>query len=416
MASYIQETNGGVGKITSRKGRPSPTAGKLRSSCDRCTALKIRCDKQRPTCERCRLAGPACVYSPYRWKGRPANSKGGGGGALERTETELPANDCALSTLLEDAPFDDALCDMDLATSPWHLDHHLPTPNGHEMILSQTCNAPRRHPRVASSTSTTPTHPWSSAESTSWEPVSVSVSVDSALSSGASSTLVAVTPPPPNNKSTTPTVAQGCLDMALSILDTLRLIPSKQPCRYQADANRTVHEPSRSPAIAHLPTGQALKSARSAVQTLNQLLSRQCTTCVTDGGLECLLFTIGSDILGIYWAVFEGVRRPSHHDRHENDVAGEERTGSSIFAPMQLFAGFNVDAATSQRLNAQLVVHELKGFSKFLVKLEEREEAIAAKGNSAIATTGFGIRVALRRHLSRSVADLTAEIDRFCRG
>lgn len=115
--------------------------------------------------------------------------------------------------------------------------------------------------------------------------------------------------------------------------------------------------------------------------------------------------------------MFEGVRQPSHRDRHENDaaVAGEE--SSSIFAPMQLFAGFNVDTATSQRLNAQLVVHELKGFSKFLVKLEEREEeVIAAQGNSAIATTGFGIRSALHRHLSRSVADLTAEIDRFCRG
>ncbi|KAI1374836.1 hypothetical protein F4677DRAFT_447101 [Hypoxylon crocopeplum] len=372
MASYVQETN----RRTSRRGRPSPTAGKLRSSCDRCTALKIRCDKQRPSCERCRLAGPACVYSPYRWKGRPAtNSKGGGAIHNEdsgATETELPANDGALSTLLEDAPFDDALCDVDLATSPWHLDLH---------------------------------------QSTSWEPVSVSV--DSDMSSGvSSSTLVAVTPSP-NNKSATTAIAQRCLDMALSIFDTLRLIPSKQPCRYQADANRAVYEPSsRTSAIAHLPTGQALKSARSAVQTLNQILSRQCTTCATDRGLECLLFTIGSDILGIYWAVFEGVR---HHDRHENGVAGEENN-NSIFAPIQLFGGFNVDMATSQRLNAQLVVHELKGFSKFLVKLEEREEVIAAQGNSAIAMTGFGIRVALHRHLSRSVADLMAEIDRFCRG
>ncbi|KAI1772349.1 hypothetical protein F4818DRAFT_170045 [Hypoxylon cercidicola] len=419
MASYVQETNGGsVVRRTSRRGRPSPTAGKLRSSCDRCTALKIRCDKQRPTCERCRLAAgrPACVYSPYRWKGRPAthnnNNSKEDSGAIDPTETELPpANDGgALSTLLEDdAPFDDALCDVDLATSPWHLDLHLSTaPSSHEIILSQSqsCNAPRRHPRIASSTSTTPTHPWSSAESTSWEPVSVSV--DSDMSSGVSSTL-------PPNKSATTAIAQGCLAMALSIFDTLRLVPSKQPCRYQtADANRAVYEPSRSSAIAHIPTGQALKSARSAVQTLGQILSRQCTTCATDGGLGCLLFTIGSDILGIYWAVFEGVRQPSHHDHHENGVAGEEN--NSIFAPMQLFGGFNVDTVTSQRLNAQLVVHELKGFSKFLGKLEEREEVIAAQGNSAIATTGFGIRVALHRHLSRSLADLMAEIDRFCRG
>lgn len=112
--------------------------------------------------------------------------------------------------------------------------------------------------------------------------------------------------------------------------------------------------------------------------------------------------------------MFEGVRQPSHQDRHENGVTGEEN--NSVFAPIQLFGGFNVDTATSQRLNAQLLVHELKGFSKLLGKLEEREEVIAAQGNSAIAAAGFGIRVALHRHLSRSVADLMAEIDRFCRG
>ncbi len=47
-------------------------ASKLRSSCDRCTSLKIRCNKQKPSCEKCESSNARCVYSPYRWKGRPS--------------------------------------------------------------------------------------------------------------------------------------------------------------------------------------------------------------------------------------------------------------------------------------------------------------------------------------------------------
>lgn len=53
---------------------PGPD-NKLRSTCDRCTALKVRCKKQKPACERCDNFGLKCVYSPYRWKGRPSSTR-----------------------------------------------------------------------------------------------------------------------------------------------------------------------------------------------------------------------------------------------------------------------------------------------------------------------------------------------------
>lgn len=49
-----------------------PPAQKLRDSCDKCSASKVRCNKQKPTCRRCEKLGYPCVYSPVRRVGRPS--------------------------------------------------------------------------------------------------------------------------------------------------------------------------------------------------------------------------------------------------------------------------------------------------------------------------------------------------------
>ena len=46
-------------------------AGKLKDSCDVCSAFKLRCDKQKPTCIRCANLDRPCTYSPARRAGRP---------------------------------------------------------------------------------------------------------------------------------------------------------------------------------------------------------------------------------------------------------------------------------------------------------------------------------------------------------
>ncbi|MCJ1332275.1 hypothetical protein MMC10_008967 [Thelotrema lepadinum] len=46
-------------------------AGKLKDSCDVCSAFKLRCDKQKPTCTRCANLNRPCTYSPARRAGRP---------------------------------------------------------------------------------------------------------------------------------------------------------------------------------------------------------------------------------------------------------------------------------------------------------------------------------------------------------
>ncbi|KAL4881100.1 hypothetical protein BJY04DRAFT_64952 [Aspergillus karnatakaensis] len=48
-----------------------PTATKLRTSCDACTAAKTRCSKEQPQCLRCVKHGHQCVYGRSRRKGKP---------------------------------------------------------------------------------------------------------------------------------------------------------------------------------------------------------------------------------------------------------------------------------------------------------------------------------------------------------
>ncbi|KAJ5207301.1 hypothetical protein N7491_002066 [Penicillium cf. griseofulvum] len=43
----------------------------LRTSCDACQSLKIKCSQSKPECDRCGKHGVPCVYSPLRRMGRP---------------------------------------------------------------------------------------------------------------------------------------------------------------------------------------------------------------------------------------------------------------------------------------------------------------------------------------------------------
>jgi hypothetical protein len=44
---------------------------RLRTSCDRCQAAKVKCSRVKPSCWRCSQSGQQCVYSPFRRTGRP---------------------------------------------------------------------------------------------------------------------------------------------------------------------------------------------------------------------------------------------------------------------------------------------------------------------------------------------------------
>ena len=63
-------------------------APKLKDSCDRCSASKIRCTKEKPSCARCEKMGYTCFYSPARRVGRPHRSKDSSSREKDGGETE----------------------------------------------------------------------------------------------------------------------------------------------------------------------------------------------------------------------------------------------------------------------------------------------------------------------------------------
>ncbi|KAL3424009.1 hypothetical protein PVAG01_03289 [Phlyctema vagabunda] len=54
-----------------RKVPPPVARFKLRSSCDSCQDVKMKCSQDKPSCRRCLRQGIPCVYSPLRRIGRP---------------------------------------------------------------------------------------------------------------------------------------------------------------------------------------------------------------------------------------------------------------------------------------------------------------------------------------------------------
>ena len=56
---------------TSPRKPQTPSHPKLRSSCDRCGAAKLKCDRGLPQCGRCIHLGLACVYGVSQKKGKP---------------------------------------------------------------------------------------------------------------------------------------------------------------------------------------------------------------------------------------------------------------------------------------------------------------------------------------------------------
>ena len=83
----------------------APRQPKIRASCDRCGASKLKCDRVRPQCGRCIPLGLDCVYGVSRKMGKPAR--------VRLRIPELPVNHCRpegyTGIRISDRP-DDEIC------------------------------------------------------------------------------------------------------------------------------------------------------------------------------------------------------------------------------------------------------------------------------------------------------------------
>ncbi|KAJ5182621.1 hypothetical protein N7492_000237 [Penicillium capsulatum] len=66
----------------------NPPSQKLKDSCDMCSSSKVKCNKEKPVCGRCRKLGYPCFYSPARRIGRPHPSRRNGSNARKSPDLQ----------------------------------------------------------------------------------------------------------------------------------------------------------------------------------------------------------------------------------------------------------------------------------------------------------------------------------------
>lgn len=75
--------------LTPKTAPRPPTKKKLRASCDACSASKIKCDQERPSCLRCRNIDIKCNYSASRRMGKPPAPRDANGMKSTKSKTSF---------------------------------------------------------------------------------------------------------------------------------------------------------------------------------------------------------------------------------------------------------------------------------------------------------------------------------------
>jgi hypothetical protein len=385
--------------------------------------LKIRCNKQKPACERCESSGVTCVYSPYRWKGRPSNSARvtsptaattpreslaspyvprGTGTRRDRQRVPeplaLPSSDDAIAAAM-DMPFEDSIqgASVDLHVTPWEPRSPAPTQSSSGLGPSLESTG------VLGNFS----HHRDPGSSPSWLSMPTA-ELDALLS--------------PAN---TPGPTHACIDMVLDIIRQLHH-GSPESLRYQLGSSDLVHMLHTAEGLGDgcsmLSTDQALKVNRDALQSMTHILSQNCDYCAADPNMDLLLYTISSRVLSRYQTIFDCIAQ--RQPRHRSSSSSFSSSETLCFNPLQ-FGDFKVDIAASRRMNSQLLICELTSLVRFLDTLADHGKGISLRrdgpknvmNNSAAATPkslGYCLIEAFHQFLTTSANDLTLQIVRFC--
>ncbi|KAE8354550.1 hypothetical protein BDV28DRAFT_147007 [Aspergillus coremiiformis] len=146
-----------------------------------------------------------------------------------------------------------------------------------------------------------------------------------------------------------------------------------------------------------------LKINRAAVQSLHQLLSRDCPECFRDTTIRFLIVTIISKVLSWYRAVFD---RLVHQSPAKSPIDLAEL---SSVTPIH-FGDFELDMVAEQRITAQLLLCELDNVHKVLSLM--RHSALGRTHNGPdVGDTLVGV---VCQFLSSAFGDLTSQVDEFC--
>lgn len=100
---------------------------KLKDSCDKCSASKVRCTKEKPFCARCDKLGYTCFYSPARRAGRPYRSKKEiSSGSNSEESNRLSARDITTTQFVDESA---RLYSRFNGSTPINVTHNISTSN-----------------------------------------------------------------------------------------------------------------------------------------------------------------------------------------------------------------------------------------------------------------------------------------------
>ncbi|KAE8150927.1 hypothetical protein BDV25DRAFT_129181 [Aspergillus avenaceus] len=357
---------------------------RLRSTCDRCTTLKVRCDKKKPYCERCESTQHRCVYGPYRWKGRqPAThdfaSKTYGhpteltkSAKVSKPSPQHTASTAQMSTGLWPVAHPNILSNYALFSEmkalPVELHDEIDDfPAGLGGELGQSISPLPLGMESSSGPDRTPSQETSNYMSSL--PGSDTLSV---LETSPSLSYMS------SPESRTPDVACYCATLAFSTLHDMH----HAEFAFRMENNSGL-----------LSRDHIFKMNRTAVQNLNQLLSQHCIVCLSDHSVLFLITAIGSKVLSWYQILFSRI------SRHPPDARLMHPLGTGSVAPVY-FGDLELDGVTEQRITAQFLLCELQSLSK-VFELNGEE----SMGTVLSTTCSF---------LFSTLNNLASTIDLFC--
>lgn len=403
------------------RGQRSPSTEpevKLRSTCDRCTALKVRCNKQKPKCKRCRDGGSECVYGPYRWRGRPSSNS-----TSSSTAHGTGGDTSPVTHISAHAP----MGSQDHSTS---LNLFESADDGF-MVSNQSSTHERSSTTMSVSLwdSTSPTLVNSGVNPPVFfnfsEPLVGDLDFLGDLSNhhphsgitllpghGAASTSAGGSSPD-TAAGTSTSNTHSCVQGVLQIIQGLHSSPTGNQRGPESDG--------------------ILRANSAALQELEQILSRSssCEDCMANSNLDFLLYTAGARILGWYRAVFSCLSPLATPRTSLNSPSSE-----SVFFRAVRLSDFDLDTSSERRLNSMLLLFELQKLAKFLARLSDErfwgrdngggssgrpEESPAAASsvgdinNSSIFRLEQNVLEAFDDFLTASVQDLTQSVDNACK-
>ena len=423
---------------------------KLRSTCDRCTMLKVRCDKRRPRCERCEGANSSCIYGPYRWKGRTTASatrtsaasststaitKCSTISAITRSRDGSTAeptlqNDPTTSFGLERYSFAASLSPLD-ASLGLEWDELTSSADGAE--LDDWCtrlmdvNEYTRDSRDGDDVNSFPMNGgYEDSIAQRHVPTAYAENHSSCVAStpdlsSTDSTEASSTSSPDSYRGVLPANCQ-CSTLVLAVLQDIYQAEFRYRLAVESDdgnsgsgttttAGVTTNATSGSPPSSD----QIIKIARAAMQQMEQLLSCDCRALVRDPAILFLVAALSSKILTWYNAVFNLVNQPAQSNLgHQVGTMIDIDLPDLGFSTSVQVGNFHLDFSSEQRMKAQFLLCETRRLSHILDLLSGQAKSSTRQGDSLARAPRETPISAVHQFLTVSLNQLTTAIKNYC--